>query len=618
MFAAAVFITSASSTILLPTADLLRVSAAVCRGRVVGMISFRGEDGLIYTRTSLRVHETFKGKFPETVAVVHRGGRIGNEEDYFGLSPKFAAGAEYVVFLARGRDGRLHCTQGAASAFYLGGPQPLSSGAAASVLAELRSLTADGAAEGADVTDQVGNAEVSPLETAGMLNNVNARFLQPDRGEPILYLIDADTLPEGITLSQATNAVHNALEAWAAVTSLQFRFEGIQSFGQGADTIALNDEKLRIQLHDNYSRITSPNVLGIGGRGAISSVNPNGWDIGGNVAGNEFWKSTRGYVILEATNASMQVLSTFEEVLCHEIGHALNLAHSSEVETNDPFLTEAMMYFQAHKDGRGATLGAYDPPIIQQIYPFNTAPFTFDRFMDAVSAPMFFLVDGINETEVAGYDLQSTDLTIILGEESQLNGLFSVFGNRIRYTQSAFGAFEDSNRWSPEENMHWDLVYFRVSDGTNASPWATLRVLSFAADNSAPTDGIPDSWMVRYFGHPDPRADDLSRATDDPDGDGLTNLQEYIAATDPTDPNSAQRITEFSPGTIQFQARAYDLYEILGSTDLQTWTLAAVPHVPTNAPPTLLTNILQTNILTTVSNLPANGSHRFFRIRKVP
>ena len=51
-------------------------------------------------------------------------------------------------------------------------------------------------------------------------------------------------------------------------------------------------------------------------------------------------------------------------------------------------------------------------------------------------------------------------------------------------------------------------------------------------------DGIPDAWRVRYFGHPTAQAGDQSQATDDPDHDGLNNLQEYQAGTDPHNPDT--------------------------------------------------------------------------------
>jgi Tol biopolymer transport system component len=62
-------------------------------------------------------------------------------------------------------------------------------------------------------------------------------------------------------------------------------------------------------------------------------------------------------------------------------------------------------------------------------------------------------------------------------------------------------------------------------------------------------DGIPDWWMLKYFGHPTGQPSDLSRAQDDADGDGLSNLQEYLAGTDPTNFNSVLAL-QVSPVTV--------------------------------------------------------------------
>lgn len=64
--------------------------------------------------------------------------------------------------------------------------------------------------------------------------------------------------------------------------------------------------------------------------------------------------------------------------------------------------------------------------------------------------------------------------------------------------------------------------------------------VSFAIDSD--DDGIPDWWTAKYFGHPTGEAADESRAQDDADGDGLTNLEEYFLGTDPTSAGSALRI----------------------------------------------------------------------------
>jgi hypothetical protein len=62
-------------------------------------------------------------------------------------------------------------------------------------------------------------------------------------------------------------------------------------------------------------------------------------------------------------------------------------------------------------------------------------------------------------------------------------------------------------------------------------------------------DGIPDWWMMKYFGHPTGRPDDHSLASDDADGDGESNLQEYLAGTDPTNPNSMFRLWAAAPAS---------------------------------------------------------------------
>jgi len=49
-------------------------------------------------------------------------------------------------------------------------------------------------------------------------------------------------------------------------------------------------------------------------------------------------------------------------------------------------------------------------------------------------------------------------------------------------------------------------------------------------------------WMMHYFGHPTGQAGDLSLAQNDADGDGMSNLQEFLAGTDPTDPASVLRL----------------------------------------------------------------------------
>ena len=66
--------------------------------------------------------------------------------------------------------------------------------------------------------------------------------------------------------------------------------------------------------------------------------------------------------------------------------------------------------------------------------------------------------------------------------------------------------------------------WYEFTIGTNPYAWSTVN------------DGIPDGWKVQHGLNPlDPNV-----ANEDPDGDGATNLQEYLRGTDPNDPFNGQ------------------------------------------------------------------------------
>jgi hypothetical protein len=99
--------------------------------------------------------------------------------------------------------------------------------------------------------------------------------------------------------------------------------------------------------------------------------------------------------------------------------------------------------------------------------------------------------------------------------------------------------------------------------GAANSPARFYRLLTPIQSSSnadSDRDGIPDSWMLQYFGHPTGLAIDNSRVQDDADGDGMSNLQEYLAGTDPLDAQSVLRLraldTDVTTGRPQFEFTA--------------------------------------------------------------
>ena len=82
-----------------------------------------------------------------------------------------------------------------------------------------------------------------------------------------------------------------------------------------------------------------------------------------------------------------------------------------------------------------------------------------------------------------------------------------------------------------------------------------------------------DAWERDHGLNPNDPAD----AAQDPDGDGLTNLEEFRAGTDPRDPASVLKlaIALGSPVTLQFLAQPNRTYvlEYRNAVDTGAWTV---------------------------------------------
>ena len=389
--------------------------------------------GTVHTSFVFRTHQSLKGVAPDYFEAFTPGGEWGDEVINDSRRAKLVTGERYLLYLT---------VEGGAIPLLL-----IRDGFAGAIpndsvfLPEIEAIQAH-AAGGIDLSDFAHEpiAVAASVTSDGLLNSGNGRlrYTYPDQGKEVPVIADVSTRPAGITEQQALTALQNALDAWEAVCTIRFDLQGTETFSQSADDFDSGDGLfIRVQFHDNFNKISNASsTLGFGGSGF--SLDLGG---GGTVNGKEFNPVNYGHVVLDHPKGTLEDPVALEEVLTHEIGHVICMAHSSETfPETDASLREAIMYFQAHDDGRGADIRSYDTTTILQSYPVDLPPYSLDQKIVVTTIPNGWALDNpeVNQVVMEGFDQNGDLLSFVVESSTTNNGTFSQNGNVITFTPSGF------------------------------------------------------------------------------------------------------------------------------------------------------------------------------------
>lgn len=170
--------------------------------------------------------------------------------------------------------------------------------------------------------------------------------------------------------------------------------------------------------------------------------------------------------------------------------------------------------------------------------------------------------DGYNDRDVDHYDIF---LAVLPG------GSYVKVGE----VRAGIGLYSGTNLSVAATQYVGYAVSAVASNGSSSTlaPATRFMVNEVAVDTDG--DGIPDWWMIQYFGHPTGQATDQSFAQSYPAGDGLSNLQKYLLGLNPFVPARPYLQPLLSPANGNFALNIQGLFgrsvTLEVSPDLASW-----------------------------------------------
>lgn len=512
----------ASSFVLLSRDQLVSSADAVVQGRISSIQSTLDDNGNIDSFIAIEVARDFlRGLAPGTTIYLREpGGKFQGVSGWAFGAPEFEIGEDVVVFLKLHPNGFFrvaHLFQGKFAVLPFGAlrqerPDDVVIGnREVRRFATLRDIEERTRATPTPVL----GVFATELEPAGWerfsrfsLQGVSDTAVSADKGSepgtkfnvltlggvrwhdfdaPVLgsvtFRVNPTNSPLGST-SATLSTVDQALQAWNTISGARISLvNGGTTALSGRD---FNDGVNVITFNDPQEIIQDP--VGCSGTLAVAYIQffsaPNKV-----VNGVNFRQLIQADIVFNDNfSCVLGIASSLAEVCGHEVGHTLGFGHSSENPAEGNFLlSDALMYFRAHGDGRGASVRTDDVQLAQFVYPSGTLipilisgvsalPFVISPNGDSINDLLTFqfTITGSNSVTVEILDRNGTAIAQPLVSSSLSAGTHTVAWNGIT-----------SSGWLANDGMYT----FRIRGNSAAAVTG-----SFGVNNTIPE--VSTSWFL--------------------------------------------------------------------------------------------------------------------------